>query len=88
MVLGVFFSKMVFVFCIYPLVNSHSHGKSPFSIENTCSNGGCSSAILVYQRVFDMEALSHMRPRSICWCPRSTCALRCRTNPGSFSTMC
>ena len=44
------------MFCIYPLVNSHSHGKSPCSIGNTCSNGGFSIAMLVYQRVFDMEA--------------------------------
>ena len=36
---------------IYPPVNKHSNGKSPFSIGNTSSKGLFSIAMLVYQRV-------------------------------------
>ena len=35
----------------YPLVNSHSYGKSPFLMGKSTINGQFSTAILVYQRV-------------------------------------
>ena len=37
---------------IYPPVNKHSNGTSPFSIGNTSSNGGFSIAMLDYRRVY------------------------------------
>ena len=36
---------------MYPPVNKHSNGKSPFSIGNTSSSGGFSIAMLDYRRV-------------------------------------
>ena len=36
---------------IYPLVNLHNYGKSPFSMGKSTINGPFSKAMLVYQRV-------------------------------------
>ena len=46
-------NKMVFAcfYWRYPLVNSHSYGKSPFLMGKSTINGQFSTAILVYQRV-------------------------------------
>ena len=48
---------------VYPPVNKHSNGKSPFSIGNTSSKGLFSTAMLVYQRV---PLLGEMIPNLTC----------------------
>ena len=52
----------------YPLVNWHSHGKSPFSMGNTSSKGPFSISILVYRRVtwtfrLEFRNLKHQHPK-------------------------
>ena len=43
--------SFLYIICVYPLVNQHSHGKSPCSIGNTSSIRVHFPAILVYRRV-------------------------------------
>ena len=58
--LGDGFNGLIYV---YPPVNKHSNGKSPFSIGNTSSKGLFSIAMLVYQRV---PLLGEMIPNLTC----------------------
>ena len=58
--LGEGFNDLIYV---YPPVNKHSNGKSPFSMGNTFSKGLFSIAMLVYQRV---PLLGEMIPNLTC----------------------